>query len=103
MQLILEDGSTWHFPNPSAIRNALAQVDGTNNGFLILDRAESHFMQAAGAADTGFVVEYRAGDSDHHYEAGDGVSFEVAAALFESYAAGTDAWLTAVEWRKMKF
>lgn len=103
MQLILEDGSTWHFPNQSAIRNALAQVDGASNSFLILERDEAHFMQAAGAMDSGFVVEYREGDSAQHYQAGDGVSFEIAADLFSSYAAGSDDWLTAVEWRKMKF
>ena len=99
MQLILEDGSTWNFPNPSAIRNALAQVDGVANSFLILERDEANFMQAAGAASSGLVLEYRAGDDAHHYQAQDLLDFEAAAQLFESYAAGTEAWRGAVVWR----
>jgi hypothetical protein len=99
MQLILEDGSTWHFPNPSAIRNALAQVDGLANSFLILERDEANFMQAAGAAGSGLVLEYRAGDSAHHYQAQDLLDFAAAAELFESYAAGTDDWRDTIVWR----
>ncbi|HYF65959.1 MAG TPA: hypothetical protein VD886_24230 [Herpetosiphonaceae bacterium] len=98
MQLVLEDGSTWHFPNPSAIRNALAQVDGVNNSFLILDRDETHFMQAARDPGTDFVVEYRDGDGAHHYQARGTLGFEAAAALFEGYAAGSGDWRGAVEW-----
>jgi hypothetical protein len=99
MQLILEDGSTWHFPNSSAIRNALAQLDGLANSFLILERDQANFMQAAGVAGSGLVLEHRAGDDAHHYQAQGLLDFEAAAELFESYAAGTADWHGAVVWQ----
>ena len=102
MQLILEDGTTWHFPNPSAIRNGLAQVNGEDNSFIVLEASEMTYMQAVGSVADGFTVEYQDGDISHHYQAQTVCSFEQTAILFEQYADGDTAWLNAVGWQLIK-
>ncbi len=102
MQLILEDGTTWHFPNAAAIRNALAQVNGDDNSFIVLEADATTYMQAVGNEAAGFTVEYQDGDINRHYQAQDLCSFEQTATLFEQYARGDDAWHTAVGWQLIK-
>jgi hypothetical protein len=79
----------------------LLRLLGPGNQYLVLDRldADEHYMQVYREADGTFVVEYRAGAPDHHFEA---VVAEVRAVhkVLTGWADDAPGWRDAYDWRR---
>lgn len=98
----LETSNNGEVTNPSAdqINAALAQLPAGVDAFAILARADQYYVQVAGSAQEGFVIEYREGGEDRHFEAvGPAASLGTAQEVFRRYAAGDDGWRSVVAWQ----
>jgi hypothetical protein len=102
-------------PTESDLRQAVFALDTKKDeAFLILGPTEMTYIQTTGDQKVGFVVEYQAGDAEHHYRAKprglsqvdrrwprcDLTADEVVKALV-SYSTGTDDWKTMAEWERI--
>lgn len=76
---------------------------GTNDdSFLILSKGEMHYMQTVRLSDGTYVLEYRAGSDDSHFECVDTViSLQKTSAAFLSYFHETDDWKTSLRWEPL--
>lgn len=98
----LETSNNGEVMNPSAdqINAALAQLPAGEDAFAILAHGDQHYVQVAGSAQEGFVIEYREGGEDRHFEAvGPAASLGTAQDLFRRYAAGDESWRGVVAWQ----
>ena len=67
-----------------------------NDDFLILERSDQHFMQAVVGGPDSFILEFREGSADKHYQCK--VSKSVLLDAFSSYADGNNSWRSICEW-----
>jgi hypothetical protein len=81
------------------LREAFADDRGRGE-FVILSQKQDVYMQASGDDDGPYVLEYRDGDADHHFSAGD--TFRKADVLraFLSYLAGDSRWRSEFSWQR---
>jgi hypothetical protein len=104
-------------PTESDLRQAVFALDTKKDeAFLILGPTETTYIQTTGDQKVGFVVEYQAGDTQHHYRAkprdlsrinprwprSDLTADEVVKALV-SYSTGADDWKTMAEWERIQW
>jgi hypothetical protein len=62
------------------------------------------YMQTAGGARGGFVLEYQEGSLDQHFQAVDtNITADRVVAALVSYLRGESAWKAQFTWAKMKF
>ncbi len=102
MRLILENGERWENPGRSDIDNALKSLGNSGNSFAILERSENEFMQIAGDAEGGFIIEYQSGSTDKHYQSEDHqIALEPAVETLASYAAKDRRWRSNHTWTKL--
>lgn len=65
---------------------------------------EQDYMQAAGEPTGGWVLEYRDGSPNQHFQSiDDALPLERVAAAFYSYGNGDPSWQQAFEWRRLPF
>ena len=96
MRLELENAPAVKNPDADAIRASLARL----KGFAIFGGDEMTYIQTAGSAREGFVLEYQEGDIDRHYSCPDSLSLEQVVQAFLSYSEGTDSWKTEHQWKQ---
>lgn len=71
MRIVSESGHAWPEPTEDLIFEALAEVAGGREEFLILEDTQDAYgetyVQAVTDGDGGFLVERRDGSADHHF------------------------------------
>lgn len=90
------------------IREAVMELDvndaeGHAEGFVILFRTDSDFMQCAGDATSGFVLEYQEGGIDRHFRT-TREDWDAATIILKmtQYARGDESWKQGVEWESLE-
>jgi hypothetical protein len=100
MHLETGSGSSTASPSAAEIDAALAALSGDDD-FLILSYNEQTYLQAMGAPGPGFLVEYRDGSEDSHFQSVQSdVPLAVAQEIFRLYAEGDGAWRSRIEWKR---
>ncbi len=102
MHLTLEDGSEVRNPTHDEIATALSLVDGRSNSFAILESSPASFIQIAGDAAAGFVIEYHTASPNQHYQLVGPAKLEQAVWLFQAYARGDDTWRSVAQWQPIE-
>jgi hypothetical protein len=98
LRLLLEDDTCYDNPTARQIQKGLKSLNDDNT-FAILERTDAEYIQTLldGAE---YVVEYRAGGPDQHFQAfADDVAEVVR--VFQAYAKGDDAWKQAFDWTRI--
>jgi hypothetical protein len=97
--LSLEDGSEIQGPLVGDISRAIKIVgEGRHSTFLILERSDGRFIQAAVNGD-GYYVEYSEGKPGEQYALDDdAVSYQECEDLFLAFARGDEEWKTSKSW-----
>ena len=73
----------------------------SDNYFAILTKSTLTYMQTAGSAKDGFVLENQAGSTDSHYEAvNPPFTLDQVLMAFRAYRDQTSEWRTAFGWKK---
>jgi hypothetical protein len=95
-------GRSYDAPSGALLLRLLGEL-GPGNQFLVVDRLDAandeHYMQVYRETDGTFVIEYRAGAADHHFEAVATGLREVHAVL-TGWAADTPGWRQACDWHR---
>ena len=76
--------------------------DAHRGDFVILSQAPQAYMQAAGEGDGPYSLEYRDGDGEHHFCAGDAFRKEDVLRAFQWYLTGDARWRTEFSWQKLE-
>lgn len=76
--------------------------DADRGEFIILSQSDQVFIQASGECDDPYMMEYREGDGDHHFQCTQDVSKENVQAAFMKYLKGDNSWKTDVEWKQLE-
>ncbi|MDN3352993.1 hypothetical protein [Actinomadura sp. DC4] len=95
-------GRSYEAPDEALLLRLLGEL-GPGNQFLVVDRLDAaggeHYMQVYREVDGTYVVEYRAGAADRHFET---VVPDLPATLtvLTGWAAGSPGWRDAHDWRQ---
>ena len=76
--------------------------DAKRGDFIILSQQPQIYIQASGEEEGPYSLEYREGDDEHHFHAGDYFNKEVVARAFCWYLAGDARWRTEFGWKKLE-
>jgi hypothetical protein len=95
-------GRSYDAPDAALLRRLLSEL-GPGNQFLVIDRLDApnpeHYMQVYRETDGTFVVEYREGAADHHFEAVV-ADLRTTFTVLSGWAAGSPGWRDGCEWRQ---
>jgi hypothetical protein len=76
---------------------------GPGNQFLVVDRLDTpgaeHYMQVYREVDGSYVIEYRAGGADRHFETV-ATDLDTAFGVLSGWAADSAGWRDACDWRQ---
>jgi len=98
MKLETSTGGSILNPDPGQIEETLTQLEG-DEAFAILSKDELTYIQVAGTAADGFVVEYQDGDTDKHFVAAAGPhKLDRVLRAFNHYAVGDAQWRHEFQW-----
>jgi len=94
-----EDGSEIENPSAEDISRIIDSLNDEDNGFAILSVEEQIYMQAAESGANGFILQYRDGSWDKHFQASpDPISAADVIKAMQQYAVGDDSWRTSLTW-----
>ncbi len=98
-------GTTLNDPPLSHIREAIANLHGGSDSFVILIKSGSgfSFLQAHGSETEGYDLEYQDGSAHDHYKCSDELTQEQVIAMFQSYRNGDESWKTEFAWVRHKW
>jgi len=68
--------------------------------FIILSQARQVYMQAAGEDDGPYRLEYRDGDEEHHFTAGDDFKKDDVLRAMLWYLSGDERWRSEFRWER---
>jgi len=83
------------------IQRAFAE-DKIRGEYIILSQADQVFMQAAGEDEGPYILEYRDGGGDHHYQCPHDLTKDQVQAAFLKYLAGDTSWQQDHEWQPLE-
>jgi len=83
------------------LRDAFADDKGRGE-FAILSQQPEVYIQASGEDNGPYVLEYREGDADHHFSAGDTFRKEDVLRAFLWYLAGDARWRSEFSWHTLE-
>ena len=83
------------------IRNAFADDDGRGE-YIILSESDQVFIQASGEGDGPYMLEYREGGSDRHFQCARSVKKSEVESAFLKYSKRDGTWKTDFEWKKIE-
>ena len=83
------------------LRDVFADDKGRGE-FVILSVKPDVYMQAGGEGDGPYALEYRDGNADHHFSAGNAFRKADVLRAFLSYLAGDNRWRSEFSWQKVK-
>jgi hypothetical protein len=103
LRLTIADGPVIDDPSANDIEKALRAMETDQSEFVILERGDLDYMQAAGTFDGSlYTLEYQEGSLDRHYQAGS-VPLESVIEAFQDYARGDDvAWKPRFSWARLE-
>ena len=81
--------------------NAFNDDEGRGE-FIILSEREQVYIQASGEGDDPYIIEYREGDADHHFQCVEEISKEQVKSMFLKYLNGDDSWKSDCRWDKLE-
>lgn len=82
--------------------NNAFQDDSARGEFIILSQSEQVYIQASGEYNGPYVMEYREGDGDHHFQCTQDLSKEDVRSAFMKYLRGDTSWKTGFEWKPLE-
>jgi uncharacterized protein YfbU (UPF0304 family) len=95
-------GRSYDAPNQALLTRLLGEL-GPGNQFLILDRVDApndeHYMQVYREVDGTYVIEYREGAANRHFETV-GADLLTAITVLTGWAAGSPDWRNRRHWRQ---
>ncbi|WP_329249276.1 hypothetical protein OG417_02845 [Actinoallomurus sp. NBC_01490] len=95
-------GRSYDAPSEALLFRLLGEL-GPGNQFLVVDRVDvpggQHYMQVYREVDATYVIEYREGAPERHFEAVT-TDLRTALAVLIGWAAGAHGWRDACEWRQ---
>jgi hypothetical protein len=84
------------------IIKSVESLGASDDSFLILSKGEMHYIQTAHNGNGGYVLEYRDGSDEAHYECVDSMlTSQKISAAFLSYFHETDDWKTSLHWEPL--
>ena len=98
MKLTTENGKEIENPSPSDISTAIGSLNHDGNGFAILTVEDEFFIQTAGSTMDGFILEYREGSWDKHFQTSQSVSTNQVIQAMQQYAVGDESWRASFNW-----
>lgn len=98
MKLTTEDGTQIENPSGSDISRAIGSLSHDGNGFAILAADDEIYPQAAGSILGGFILEYREGSWEKHFQTSQPTSTNQVIEAMQQYAVGDDSWRTSFSW-----
>jgi hypothetical protein len=105
LKLITEAGEYWD-PSEDQLLSLLEAVKSGQSGYLLLERTSDPtgetFAQSSPGPDGGLLVEYRAGDSQHHYSAV-APDLRTAWQLMVGWAFDRPGWRDHASWSQVEF
>jgi hypothetical protein len=78
------------------------QDDSGRGEYIILSKGEQFYIQAFGINNDSYVMEYREGDGDHHFECVHELSKADVQLAFIKYLKEDDSWKTDFKWSQLK-
>jgi hypothetical protein len=75
--------------------------DAGRGDFIILSQSTQVYIQASGEGNNPYVMEYREGDGDHHFQCTRDVSKDNVQSAFLKYLKGDPSWKTDFQWRHL--
>ena len=100
MKLTLENGTEIETLNQSAITQAIAKLDGVENGYLMLEASDKVYMQAALQEAGLYALEYRTPDDDM-MESDTWLTQDQLDLVLNKFARGDQSFLRDVRWQTM--
>jgi hypothetical protein len=97
-----ECGRSYEAPNGALLRRLLDEL-GPGNQFLVVDRVDTahgeHYMQVYREVDGTYVIEYRAGGANRHFETVT-PDLHTTATVLTGWASDSPGWRDACDWRQ---
>ena len=82
------------------IAAALASLPGRDDSYAILSKNEDSYIQTAGGALDGFMMECQDGSLEEHYRCLDeDLELSAITRVFQQYFKGDERWRTEHEWK----
>jgi hypothetical protein len=95
-------GRSYDAPNEALLSRLLGEL-GPGNQFLVIDRVDApddeHYMQVYREVDGTYVVEYREGAANRHFETV-GADLRATFTVLTGWAAGSPDWRDGRDWRQ---
>lgn len=88
MELTIGDGITIEAPSLEQVREALSDLNGGPDSFVILDSKQGPFIQAHGSATSGFLLEHHAAGGTHRRAANTSLALSTVVRAFERFTSG---------------
>jgi hypothetical protein len=101
VRAIAPDGDILDEPSEDLLLELLNDCQ-YNGDFVIVEKDDTHFAQTAWSSEEPWVVEYRNGTADAHFQARTGDKHVVHNVLL-GFAYDLPGWETLVEWNKVEF
>lgn len=100
MELKTQGGMYSGIANESDIIKAF-QDDKKRGEFIILSKSEQVYIQAAGEGFGPYILEYRDGDEDNHFQCKRELPKPEVQAAFIEYLKGGHSWKSNLEWKRL--
>ncbi len=95
-------GRSYDAPSGALLLRLLSEL-GPENEFLVVDRLDApndeHYMQVYREVDGSYVIEYRVGAADRHFEAV-ADDLRMTFAVLAGWAADSPGWREMCDWRQ---
>ncbi|WP_269542380.1 hypothetical protein [Cerasicoccus fimbriatus] len=89
-------------PTGEQIIAGLDSIDGQSNSFAILALRDQVYVQTMGNPQEGFVLEYRNGSEEEHYQTNDSeIPLDRIKEVFLAFAEGDVGWFDTFAWEPM--
>ena len=99
MKLKIEHGDDILDATSDDVSRAIQEILRRGEGFVVLGSAEQHYIQAQGGRDYPFMLEYREGSWESHYQATEQtISASDVERAMRKYLAGDDSWKESFTW-----
>ena len=105
-KLTTSSGKEFLMPDAELIRKVILELPVGDDSFAILEKGYDgvHFVQTAGSAAEGFILEYQDGGPQLHYQCDEGnLDSQQVIAVFQAYARADPRWNAAHTWIQVDF
>jgi len=86
---------------PDELEKAFHDDQGRGE-YIILSQSAHIYIQASGELDGPYIVEYREGDAEHHFQCTQEIAKQQVQDLFMKYLMDDSTWKTDVSWKLLE-